>query len=161
MPKGTLEVLLVCAKGLQDTDFLSSNMDPYVVLSCRTQEKRSSVASGQGTTPNWNENFVFTISEGTADLKLKIMDSDTLSQDDFVGEAIIPLHSVFEAGNVPQQAYNVVKDKKFQGEVRVGLTFKPEGGHGHHSHGRAGGSYSGGDRGYGGESYGGWKESSY
>ncbi|KAH9721828.1 Elicitor-responsive protein 3 [Citrus sinensis] len=104
MPKGTLEVLLVCAKGLQDTDFLS-NMDPYVVLSCRTQEKRSSVASA---------------------LKLKIMDSDTVSQDDFVGEAIIPLHSVFEAGNVPQQAYNVVKDKKFQGEVRVGLTFKPE-----------------------------------
>lgn len=38
----------------------------------------------------------------------------------------IPLRSVFEAGNVPQQAYNVVKDKKFQGEVRVGLTFKPE-----------------------------------
>ncbi|ESR53820.1 hypothetical protein CICLE_v10024188mg [Citrus x clementina] len=161
MPKGTLEVLLVCAKGLQDTDFLS-NMDPYVVLSCRTQEKRSSVASGQGTTPNWNENFVFTISEGTTALKLKIMDSDTVSQDDFVGEAIIPLHSVFEAGNVPQQAYNVVKDKKFQGEVRVGLTFKPEGGHGHHSHGRAAGeSHSGGDRGYGGESYGGWKESSY
>ncbi|KAH9777783.1 16 kDa phloem protein 2 [Citrus sinensis] len=127
MPKGTLEVLLVCAKGLQDTDFLS-NMDPYVVLSCRTQEKRSSVAS---------------------DLKLKIMDSDTLSQDDFVGEAIIPLHSVFEAGNVPQQAYNVVKDKKFQGEVRVGLTFKPEV------------IIYGGDRGYGGESYGGWKESSY
>ncbi|KAH9777784.1 16 kDa phloem protein 2 [Citrus sinensis] len=129
MPKGTLEVLLVCAKGLQDTDFLrTGNMDPYVVLSCRTQEKRSSVAS---------------------DLKLKIMDSDTLSQDDFVGEAIIPLHSVFEAGNVPQQAYNVVKDKKFQGEVRVGLTFKPEV------------IIYGGDRGYGGESYGGWKESSY
>ncbi|KAH9721826.1 Elicitor-responsive protein 3 [Citrus sinensis] len=127
MPKGTLEVLLVCAKGLQDTDFLS-NMDPYVVLSCRTQEKRSSVASA---------------------LKLKIMDSDTVSQDDFVGEAIIPLHSVFEAGNVPQQAYNVVKDKKFQGEVRVGLTFKPEV------------IIYGGDRGYGGESYGGWKESSY
>ncbi|KAH9721825.1 Elicitor-responsive protein 3 [Citrus sinensis] len=148
MPKGTLEVLLVCAKGLQDTDFLrTGNMDPYVVLSCRTQEKRSSVASG--TTPNWNENFVFTISEGTTALKLKIMDSDTVSQDDFVGEAIIPLHSVFEAGNVPQQAYNVVKDKKFQGEVRVGLTFKPEV------------IIYGGDRGYGGESYGGWKESSY
>lgn len=104
----------------------TGNMDPYVVLSCRTQEKRSSVASGnldiknffnrfplvkmsikivvlirvcgtllwiddagQGTTPNWNENFVFTISEGTTALKLKIMDSDTVSQDDFVGEAML------------------------------------------------------------------------
>ncbi|KAJ4712979.1 Elicitor responsive protein 3 [Melia azedarach] len=127
MPQGKLEVLLVGAKRLQNTDCLSSKMDPYCILTCRTQQRKSSVATGQGTSPNWNENFIFTISEGTTELKIKIMDSDMLSADDFVGEASIPLHSVFEAGSVPQTSYNVVKDHKYYGEIRLTLAFKPEG----------------------------------
>ncbi|XP_019053119.1 PREDICTED: elicitor-responsive protein 3 isoform X2 [Nelumbo nucifera] len=86
MPQGTLEVLLVSAKGLENSDYLC-NMDPYVILTCRTQEKKSSVASGQGAEPEWNENFVFTVSEGATELNIKIMDSDSGTEDDFVGEA--------------------------------------------------------------------------
>lgn len=44
--------------------------------------------SGKGTEPEWNENFVFTVSGGVSELKLKIMDSDTGTSDDFVGEAV-------------------------------------------------------------------------
>ncbi|KAJ8526896.1 hypothetical protein K7X08_029373 [Anisodus acutangulus] len=71
--------LLVGAKGLDNTDFLN-NMDPYVILTCRSQEKKSSVASDvQG-------------------LFLKIMDSDSVGEDDFVGEAKnIPRESVKKA----------------------------------------------------------------
>nr|KJB39635.1 hypothetical protein B456_007G022600 [Gossypium raimondii] len=85
MPQGKLQVVLVSAKGLENTDFLC-NMDPYVLLTCRTQEQKSSVASGKGSEPEWNEDFIFNISEGASELALKIMDSDTGSQDDFVGE---------------------------------------------------------------------------
>ncbi|KAH0857197.1 hypothetical protein HID58_085458 [Brassica napus] len=46
MPHGTLEVVLVSAKGLEDSDFLNS-MDPYVLLTCRTQDQKSNVASGK------------------------------------------------------------------------------------------------------------------
>lgn len=77
MVRGTLEVLLVGAKGLENTDFLSKfalsntfivlcralasymidsilvsaidptdNMDPYAVITCRTQEQKSSVSTG-------------------------------------------------------------------------------------------------------------------
>ena len=42
--------------------------------------------AGKGSNPEWNENFVFTISEGVSELKLKIMDSDSGTADDFVGE---------------------------------------------------------------------------
>ncbi|KAL5746850.1 hypothetical protein ACOSP7_023834 [Xanthoceras sorbifolium] len=147
MPRGTLEVHLVGAKGLENTDFLG-NMDPYVVLTCRTQEQRSSVATGQGTAPKWNENFLFTISEGTSEIKLKILDSDMASNDDFVGQSTVPLEAVFMKGSLPATAYNVVKDQQYQGEIRVGLTFKPQE-----------------SRSYGSlqmnESIGGWKESSY
>ncbi|KAA8520597.1 hypothetical protein F0562_014853 [Nyssa sinensis] len=143
MSHGTLEVLLVDAKGLENTDFLS-NMDPYAIITCRTQEQKSSVASGKGTTPEWNETFLFTLSDSVSELKIKIMDSDNISEDDFVGEATIPLEPLFMEGSIPPTSYNVVKDQEFCGEIRVGLTFTGQR-----------------DRGFSGEeeSFGGWKQS--
>ncbi|KAL1190089.1 16 kDa phloem protein 2 [Cardamine amara subsp. amara] len=143
MPHGTLEVVLVSAKGLEDTDFLN-NMDPYVLLTCRTQEQKSNVASGQGTTPEWNETFIFTVSEGTTELKAKIFDKDVGTEDDAVGEATIPLEPVFVEGSVPPTAYNVVKDEEYKGEIWIAVSFKP-------SENR--------NRGMDDESYGGWKNS--
>ncbi|XP_020216168.1 elicitor-responsive protein 3 [Cajanus cajan] len=144
MPQGSLEVFLVNAKGLENTDYLC-NMDPYVILICRTQEQKSSVASGQGSSPEWNENFVFNVSEGFSNLILKIMDSDSTTAHDFVGEAKIPLDPLFSEGNIPPTSYNVVKDDKYCGEIKVGLTFKRQD--------RSERSLE--------ENFGGWKESGY
>ncbi|XP_004248567.1 16 kDa phloem protein 2-like isoform X1 [Solanum lycopersicum] len=127
MPSGTLEVFLVNAKGLEDQNWLTS-MNPYVILTCRTQEKESSVASGEGTNPEWNETFVFTISGDVEEITLRIMDKDTLSSDDFVGEAKIPLREVLREGEVSERAYNVVKDEEYSGEIKLSLTFKSESG---------------------------------
>ncbi|XP_074273206.1 elicitor-responsive protein 3-like isoform X2 [Silene latifolia] len=103
MPLGRLEVFLVNAKGLDNCDFLYG-----------------------GTTPEWNETFVFRISGDVPELHLKIMDKDTFTADDFVGEAKIPLAAVFEKGSLQPTSYNVVKDEEFKGEIKVGLTFTPE-----------------------------------
>ncbi|KAJ8767653.1 hypothetical protein K2173_018211 [Erythroxylum novogranatense] len=145
MPHGTLEVLLVGAKGLENTDFLN-NMDPYVIITCRSQEKKSSIASGKGTEPEWNESFVFTVTDGVAELHLKILDSDPMGGDDFVGEATIHLGPLFQEGSLPPTAYSVVKDEEYRGEIRVGLTFSPEE--------RKSRGYTAQE-----ESYGGWKQS--
>ncbi|KAL4562716.1 hypothetical protein LXL04_026746 [Taraxacum kok-saghyz] len=103
MPEGTLEVLVVSAKGLENTDVLC-NMDPYVIITYRSQEKKSNVASGKGSNPEWNETFLFDVSsKETADLKIKIMDSDTGSADDLVGHAR--------------------QDDAYCGEIRIGLNF--------------------------------------
>ncbi|OIV93526.1 hypothetical protein TanjilG_28683 [Lupinus angustifolius] len=144
MPQGTLEVFLVSAKGLENTDFLC-NMDPYVLLTCRTQEQQSSVASGKGSDPEWNETFIFNLSEGISELKMKIMDSDTLTAHDLVGEVDIPLEPLFIKGSLPITVYNVVKDGHYCGEIRVGLSFRPEERRDRELE----------------ESFGGWKESSY
>ncbi|KAF2313260.1 hypothetical protein GH714_010058 [Hevea brasiliensis] len=151
MPLGTVEVLLVGAKGLENTDFLNG-VDPYVVLACRTQEQKSSVASGiyvsnrseflaafliftyqirlekikERSEPEWNEKFSFEVSDGDTELTLKIMDSDVGAADDFVGEATIPLEPLFLEGNLPSTAYKVVKEQEYKGEITVGLTFTPE-----------------------------------
>ncbi|GMI95505.1 hypothetical protein like AT1G63220 [Hibiscus trionum] len=144
MPQGSLEVFLVSAKGLEDMDIFGK-MDPFVIMTLRTQEQKSSVATGLGSEPVWNENFVFNVSEGAEELKLKIMDSD-IGSNELVGEAEIPLRAVFREGNIPPTTYNVVREKEFKGEIKVGLTFTPEGG--------SSGGYGRDD------SYGGWKQSS-
>ncbi|KAJ0779341.1 putative C2 domain-containing protein [Helianthus annuus] len=65
MPEGILEVSLVSAKGLENTDII-----------CK------------GSNPVWNETFLFDISsKDSTDLKIKIMDSDSGSADDLVGHA--------------------------------------------------------------------------
>ncbi|CAN6461796.1 unnamed protein product [Victoria cruziana] len=147
MPIGKLEVHLVGAKGLENTDFLC-NMDPYVIITCRTQEQRSSVAAGRGTEPEWNETFLFNLSEGVSEISLKIMDSDKLNDDDFVGEASIHLEPLFADGNLPPTVYNVIKEQRYCGEIKVGLKFVPEEPR-----------YT--ERSFGEEKFGGWKESSY
>ncbi|RCV14852.1 hypothetical protein SEVIR_3G013100v4 [Setaria viridis] len=121
MVHGKLEVLLVSAKGLEDTDFLN-NMDPYVILTCRTQEQKSSAANG--SEPEWNETFIFTVSDDTPQLHLKIMDSD-VTDDDFVGEATIPLEALFQEGSLPPTVHPVVKEEKYCGEIKIALTFTP------------------------------------
>ncbi|GJN01294.1 hypothetical protein PR202_gb13892 [Eleusine coracana subsp. coracana] len=124
MVHGKLEVLLICAKGLEDTDFLN-NMDPYVIITCRSQEQKSSVAKGAGSEPEWNETFVFSVSDDSPQLIVKIMDSDALTDDDFVGEATIPLEPVLQEGSLPPEVHRVVKDEKYCGEIKLALTFTP------------------------------------
>ncbi|KAK1684308.1 hypothetical protein QYE76_045156 [Lolium multiflorum] len=122
---GTLQVLLVGAKGLENTDYLC-NMDPYAILECTSQQQRSSVASGKGSDPEWNETFVFTASENATDLIIKLFDSDAGTEDDPVGEATIPLDAVYSEGSIPPTVYNVVKDEEYRGEIKISVTFNPE-----------------------------------
>ncbi|KAM0884261.1 hypothetical protein ACQ4PT_031119 [Festuca glaucescens] len=155
---GTLEVLLVGAKGLENTDYLC-NMDPYAVLRVTSQEQKSSVAEGKGSDPEWNETFVFTASENATELIIKLLDKDNGTNDDSVGEGSnivlmgnlwawssyirlmefvlkylqfafrIPLEAVYTEGNIPPTVYNVVKDEEYRGEIRIGLKFTPEENH--------------------------------
>ncbi|CAM8962184.1 unnamed protein product [Rhodiola kirilowii] len=133
---GILEVQLVEAKGLDDTDFLG-DMDPYVLIQYKSQERKSSVARGDGAKPAWNEEFSFRIEYPGADdqykLTLKIMDKDTFSADDFVGEATIYLKDLFELGfengcseQHPTRYRVITTDNTYCGELQVGLKFTPK-----------------------------------
>ncbi|KAI5421619.1 hypothetical protein KIW84_045158 [Lathyrus oleraceus] len=104
MPRGTLHVNLICAKGLSNNDFLSA-----------------------GSNPKWNEVFLFTVSDDVCEIDMKLMDEDSFTQDDFLGRAIIPFHSVFYEGIIPTAVYSVVNDnKEYCGEIHVAFTFTPE-----------------------------------
>ncbi|XP_012089134.1 16 kDa phloem protein 1 isoform X2 [Jatropha curcas] len=152
MAIGILEVELVKAKGLKGTDFLGK-IDPYVIVKYKGQERESSVASGAGGSPVWNEKLRFKVEyPGVGDdykLILKIMDKDTFSRDDYLGKATVYVKDLLELGVengtaefVPQK-YNVVQTNlSYSGEIQIGLTFtvKAEDDNGE-------------------EEYGGWKQS--
>ncbi|KAJ8534783.1 hypothetical protein K7X08_016511 [Anisodus acutangulus] len=101
-------------------------MNPYAVITCRTQEKKTSTASGEGSDPEWNENFLFTISRGCDEINIKIMDENTFGSDDYIGEATINLEEVFNQGEVPTSLYDLHKDGDQCGNIKLGLTFTRE-----------------------------------
>ncbi|KAG4989705.1 hypothetical protein AAZX31_11G223700 [Glycine max] len=136
MAIGFMEVQLVKAKELCDTDFFGS-MDPYVVIQYNGQEQRSSVAKGQGNNPVWNEKFVFKVEYPTLSnsykIILKIMDKDLLSADDFVGQAIVYVEDLLAIGvedgaaELQPLKYRVIRaDQSYCGEIDLGITFKVE-----------------------------------
>ncbi|CAI9768315.1 unnamed protein product [Fraxinus pennsylvanica] len=152
MAIGLMEVKLVDAKRLKNTDFLGK-IDPYVLLQYRNQECKSSIAKGQGRNPIWNEKFEFRVDYPVADeqykLVLKIMDHDTFTADDYLGQATIYVKELIELGlekgkaELHPQKYRVVlTDKTYHGEIQVGVTFTAK---------------EETDE----EEYGGWKESNY
>lgn len=154
MAVGILEVQLVNAKGLRDTDFFG-DMDPYVLVQYKSQERKSSVARGQGGHPVWNERLTFKVEypgqAGEYKLSLKIMDKDTFSADDFIGEATIYVKDLLTSGVENGSAelhpckYRVVSAaQSYIGEIQVGVTFTLKE-----------------EKDYDGEEYGGWNQSSF
>lgn len=133
MTIGFMEVLLVKAKGLQETDIFA-RMDPYVLLQYKRQEHKSSVVHEGGSSPVWNEKFVFRVEyPGSGDqykLNLKIMDKDVFSSDDFVGQAVIYVKDLLAEGaengsaELRPRKYSVVRaDNSYCGELEVGITY--------------------------------------
>ncbi|XP_068667668.1 elicitor-responsive protein 1-like [Aristolochia californica] len=133
MPSGILEAQLVDARGLCSTDFLNK-IDPYVLIQYKTQERKSSVARGQGSNPVWNEKFTFLVDypgDGNqCKLVFKIMDKDTFSRDDLVGEASMYIEELLaqgvERGKAelhPAGQRVTLANKTYHGEIRVGVSF--------------------------------------
>ncbi|KAL2558213.1 Calcium-dependent lipid-binding (CaLB domain) family protein [Forsythia ovata] len=133
MAIGIMEVKLVGAKALKNTDFLG-RIDPYVLLQYRNQERKTSIAKGQGTSPSWNEKFEFRVdypvANGQYKLVLKIMDHDTFTADDYLGQTTIYVKELIELGvekgkaELHPQKYRVVStNKTYHGEIQVGITF--------------------------------------
>ncbi|KAI3862161.1 hypothetical protein MKW92_045669 [Papaver armeniacum] len=135
---GTLEVVLVDAKGLGDTERFSGGIDPYAVIKYKGHERNSTVAKGAGSKPVWNEKFSFRVqypdNTGANGYKLilDIWDKDSFTSDDFIGETVIYVDDLLALGVEKGKAemhptkYRVVaSDKSYNGEIRVALSFTP------------------------------------
>ncbi|KAG8366456.1 hypothetical protein BUALT_Bualt17G0081900 [Buddleja alternifolia] len=82
--------------------------------------------AGEGSKPKWDETFLFKVTDNVTELKIRIMDKDTFTADDFVGEVRIPLEPVFEEDMVEPTSYNVVKDEKYCGGLELASNLRED-----------------------------------
>ncbi|BBN01278.1 hypothetical protein MPTK1_2g06120 [Marchantia polymorpha subsp. ruderalis] len=123
MPAGTVEVFLIGASGIKDTE-LFGKADPYATLACGKQKLRSNVATNQGSKPVWNQRFSFYIDDQATELQIKILNHNYLTEDDEIGSTTIPLAKVFAESKLPTTSYNVLRPSgRTQGEVKLSITF--------------------------------------
>ncbi|KAI3984892.1 hypothetical protein MKX01_004660 [Papaver californicum] len=139
MVNGLLEVVLVDAAGFGDTECFLGGIDPYVLIKYKSHERESSVARGEGSKPVWNEKFNFRVqypddSGGSDPYKLffKVMDKDTFSADDLIGQTVIYVEDLLALGvekgraEIHPRKYSVVgSNQSYNGGIRVGLIFTP------------------------------------
>uniref|UniRef100_A0ACD5VTT4 Uncharacterized protein n=1 Tax=Avena sativa TaxID=4498 RepID=A0ACD5VTT4_AVESA len=135
MGRGLLKVLLVDAKGLAGNDFLGK-LDPYVMVQfpAGSTERKSSTAEDEGRNPSWNQVFKFQITSTAPNVQHKlvfrIMDHDSFSGDDFLGQATINVTDLISIGmekgksELNTAKYRVVTaDNSYHGEIKVAITF--------------------------------------
>ncbi|XP_010256916.1 PREDICTED: elicitor-responsive protein 1-like [Nelumbo nucifera] len=130
MSSGILQVLLIDAEFIINKELLGK-MDPYVLIKFGNEERKSSVAKGQGKKPVWNEKFNFKAEyPGQHKVIFRVMDKDTFSADDFIGESTIYIKDLLSQGvevgksELPLSKYRLVLDDlNYSGEIRIGITF--------------------------------------
>ena len=96
---GVLKIVLEKGRGLPSADS-NGLSDPYCILTCGGQ-KFTSKTMWKTLDPEWNQTFDFKgvlsdfLSSG---IKIKVMDKDTLSFDDYLGEVEVSLQEMVEKG---------------------------------------------------------------
>ena len=65
-------------------------MDPYVVLEINGLKVQTSIKTGAGKFPSWEETYSLRCKVGQT-LKIAIWDEDTLKSDDLVGEGTLTI----------------------------------------------------------------------
>ena len=109
------------AKNLKPMD-TGGTSDPYVILSCERQRIETKYIPND-LNPVWDEIFTFNIERGDGELKVVIMDRDTIGNDDFEGQVSIPLKTLQDQLKHDNYFELRGKDPKepWMGKIRLGL----------------------------------------
>uniref|UniRef100_A0A803QZW0 C2 domain-containing protein n=1 Tax=Cannabis sativa TaxID=3483 RepID=A0A803QZW0_CANSA len=93
----TLEVTVVACNKLKDTEWFS-RQDPYVCVEYASSKYRTRTCTDGGKNPTFQEKFVFTLIEGLRELNVVVWNSNTISNDDFIGSGKVQLNKVLTQG---------------------------------------------------------------
>ena len=106
------------ARLYRDTDTWSK-MDPYVVLMCGGEKKKSKTHNGGGKNPIWNQSL--TLKYVDTNMTVQVWDKDTTS-DDFVGGGAIDLSAAAVSGGLKDWVSIQYKGKD-AGQVYLEISF--------------------------------------
>ena len=94
---GNMNLTVVEAELKRDTETFSK-MDPYAVLTVKSQKYRTKTLDGAGKKPKWNQSFDIYVASTSDDMVVTVWDEDVTS-DDKVGEATVKIHDLITMGS--------------------------------------------------------------
>lgn len=104
----------------KDTDFFGK-MDPYVIVKCGSNHFKTVVDKNAGKTPRWNDSFTFDVN-GETTIHFLVMDKDTFTKDDFLGEAFLSIDKIIYTGKF-NEPLEITKQNKKTGSLHVEAVF--------------------------------------
>ena len=124
---GQLIIKPVSAQLTYDTEWFGS-MDCFARITVGSNMFRTQVAHDQGKHPNWQDTFTAYVN-GDQSMHVAIFDRDNVTDNDYVGECMVPLMDVYQRGNVSNW-YPVQRRGGMAGQIMIMLQFIPQGGMG-------------------------------
>lgn len=97
----SLLVKPISANIVKGREHLFFKIDPYVICQVGTQKRQSQPHKSGGKEPQWTDNFTFDPSSQS--MRVVLMDKDTFSRDDIIGEGEVSLMGAY---TYPQKAQN-------------------------------------------------------
>ncbi|KAK3018560.1 hypothetical protein RJ639_004285, partial [Escallonia herrerae] len=107
---------------LKDTEWIS-RQDPYVCLEYGNSKFRTRTCTDGGKNPTFQEKFVFTLYEGLREMKVVVFNSNTITNDDFIGSGKVQLQKVLSQGYDDSPWTLQTKTGRYAGEVRLIMYF--------------------------------------
>ncbi|KAG0473419.1 hypothetical protein HPP92_015276 [Vanilla planifolia] len=117
-----LDVTVVGCSKLKDTEWIS-RQDPYVFLEYATTKFRTRTCTDGGKHPTFQEKTVIPLIEGLREISVSIWNSNTITDDDFIGSGRIQLQKVLAHGYDDSSWALQSKSGKFAGEVKLIMHF--------------------------------------
>ena len=93
-------------------------MDPQVVINIAGMTYRTAVAEGQGKTPQWSDTLTHLVQGSENEAHLTVLEVDSLSKSDIVGEVKINLNETIQRGTTSNW-YEIFYQGKSAGKVLV------------------------------------------
>jgi len=102
-------------------------MDPYVVIKYRQEVLKTKEHTDGGKTPQWNETFEIDVKYVGDDVRIEIVDSETIGKDEVIGFADVKLSSMCMQQPLDEW-WSIQHKGKKAGQVHLKCVWKPAGG---------------------------------
>ncbi|EEQ98478.1 Elicitor-responsive protein, putative, partial [Perkinsus marinus ATCC 50983] len=113
------------ARNLHDTEVFGK-MDPYCVVMLGPGKKfKTRVQKDVGSNPTWNETAILQYSM-EPEMAFKVMDKESIKDDDFVGSATVSMAAVASSGRWSGDLALYRSKSKPAGSLTVSITMLPE-----------------------------------
>uniref|UniRef100_A0A7S2ZXN9 C2 domain-containing protein n=1 Tax=Rhodosorus marinus TaxID=101924 RepID=A0A7S2ZXN9_9RHOD len=121
MAGSAIEVWVKSASGLIGPDLLDVP-DPYCRVYLDDKQIMKTKHKKNDKSPVWNEKTGVTLTGERQKVRFEVMDKDTLSRDDFVGEAVLEMEEIESSGTVDRSLPLIRKGKQV-GVIFIAVNF--------------------------------------